>query len=86
MYPYLLGGRGRLLPSGLVEIASYGNATFKPVYAFKNVAKGKAFHDQLRILRRQGDEALTLLRRGLNGALDLLKNDVQEHLVGEAPK
>jgi len=80
-FPGLLGGEGRLRATGFAEIPSYGNATFRPVLAFRSVKKGKAFHTKLTELRRQYEHARHMLYKGADEQRRALEASVKENVV-----
>lgn len=81
LFPYLLGGEGDRIPSGLVAIPSYGNATFKPVYAFKSISKGKAFHKKLKKIEADRRAMFDVIRAATTTMLDVALREVDDARV-----
>jgi len=60
-FPYLIGGEGHLREDGMAIIPSFGNGTFRPLYSFFDVKKGRAVHDELAQIVHDRDTAIKLI-------------------------
>lgn len=78
-FPYLLGGEGKLREDGMAIIPSFGNGTFRPIYTFFDVEKGREVHDMLNLIVHERDVAIKLVSEAASARAAALMGANRDH-------